>query len=312
MTHDKFAQITNEKRHLIGIVFGLGFIGLCLWFCTMCVYSVFDGTFGSMGGMLMLTLSPCAAFFTFAVARLVFYTENPEEAWGVLPSLLSVCVLYASGLTVGLLEGKLFPEEVEYRSLNLEGYEWFLGAFFFLPPMVWVFHLMKRFERRSGLPSDVPVKTPVLQFIRQNWWKDGIVTVLIYTVITAFSFTLLVFDPPLPVSESHISYEEFYGKSSFPSNGSDFCYRRTSGSFYCDFSISEEGFQNWIKTHKNWESDSIKPDSPVEVESISQEESISVVDGLVAGRRRDAGNRVSEQAVFDRTTSRAYYTFFSP
>jgi len=309
MTNDKLKSTISDKKRPAVIIFGLASIGLCLWFCSITIYSVLDSTFASMGGLIMLTIASCAAFLAFGMARFLTYANNEVEAWAALPCVFSTIALCASGMTVCFLVGTLLPKEVEYRSLNVEGYKWLYSMVFCPLAMVWTFRLLRKIEKLTNpsLPVESPRRRPLVQFVRQNWLKDFIVTVLLYLVLTISAFVLLVADPPMPVSEEHLTYEKFYRKDEFPADGSDYGYRRSAGSFECEFSISEEGFQNWAKTRADWVLYAVPATDPVHVTRAYPKESIKVVDGLIARRIQDGSHRVFEQAVFDRSQNRVYY-----
>lgn len=295
---DSPTNIDYKKRPAV-ILLGLVFIGFCLWFCTATIYSVFDGAFLSMGGMFMVTIAPGAAFGAFGMVRFWSYADNAAEAWGALTCIFSAIALCISGMTVSFLVATFLPEEVDYRSLDLEGYK-FLYIMIVLPlTMVW----FDRLRKRMGL---IPAskKRPLIQFLRQNWLKDILVTGLLYVVLTVSAFTWIVIDPPSPLSEKHLSYEKFYRREGFPADGSDFCYIRFNSAFYCDFALSEESFQQWAKAHADWATYNISPDRPVEV---GWDEKFEIANGLVATRENDEKNHVSEEAVFDRDNNRVYY-----
>jgi hypothetical protein len=109
-----------------------------------------------------------------------------------------------------------------------------------------------------------------------------------------------------PPSAENLSYEQFPYKS-FPAEGQDFSYRRLyRGTMYCEFTVSEQGFRNWINSEKRWEYcesiESINVQRLLSKENIN-DSSVSITDGLHAGYGRGRGG----QAVFDRSTNRAYY-----
>lgn len=116
----------KSKKHPACIISGFAGIGFCLYICAATICLVFYPLFLSIGGMLLLMLASFASLGAFSLVRYLFYANNFSESWAVLPWALSAISLFASGMTVGYLEGKLLPQEVEYRSLNLGGYKFLL------------------------------------------------------------------------------------------------------------------------------------------------------------------------------------------
>ena len=312
---DSDCNMSGMKR-IIGIILGFIVIGFCLFWCSITIVAVFGRTFASMGGMIMLMIVVFAAFTAFGMVRYMFYADNVSESWAALPCALSALVLYASGMSVSFLMGSFFPEEVEYRSMDIEGYQW-LPVMVFIPLfMLGTLRLANAIEQTALFkkmsptpPPESPKRTTLVQFLRMHWLKDTVVAVIFYCVLTVSGFTLTACFPPMPVSEKHLSYEKFYRKSTFPKDGSDFCYWRTNSSFYCDFSISEENFLDWTQTQPDWEINAIQQGSPVTIDQYDSSESFMVNDGSIAARKQDANNRVVEKAVFDRNTNRVYYLF---
>lgn len=288
---------------------GLSVVGFCLFFCSSTVFAVFDGTFLSMGGMMFLPITSFVAFFAFGLVRSLTYANNALESWSALSSVLSAFALCASGAAVSYLEGRFFPQEVEFRSLNLDGYEylcWTAGMPLF---MVLLFPFAEIHKKQT---SDQTQRRPLFQFIKENWKYDLLVTALFFFVLTASAWAMLVFSPPLPLSEKHLSYEAFYRRDDFPADGSDFCYNRSNSSFLCDFAISEDGFLDWAKTKTDWKIDAILPDAPVNIYQSLQREEVVIANGLTAERKRDENSHggIIEQAVFDRDSGRVYYSFY--
>lgn len=304
---------SDLRKHPIAIAFGLATIGFCLYFCTMTVYSVFDGTFGSMGGLLMLTMAPFAAFLAFGFIRFLSYVDNPSEAWSVLACFLSALILYASGMTASYLEALFFSHDVEYRSINLDGYKQLYMMIYMPLLVVWLLRLqawMGQFaffkKTQNEFLSNLPKRRPLIQFVKEKWKYDLCLTILFFLFLTSAGFALVAICPPLPVHEESLSYDDFYRKDSFPREGSDFNYRRSSSSFLCDFAITEESFVRWVKTHPNWESYTVSHESP---ENVMQPAlgSFDVVNGVAAGQKLDATSGVIERAIFDRDRNRVFY-----
>ena len=267
-----------------------------------------------MGGMLILLMTPFAAFIAFGYCRYLSFTDNPSEAWGVLTCLLSAFTICASGALVSYLEGTFYPDEVAYRSINLEGYT-LLFAMIYMPLlMVWYYRIYQTiisfFSNTSkDAVSDSSKRRPLLAFIKKYWKYDLCIMVLFCVVFTVSVFTLLVFVPPLPVAENHLTHEEFYRKSDFPFEGSDFCYRRTNSSFECNFAISEESYLSWVKTRKDWNAKEIPQDSPIEISQLDSESPIKVNDGVMAENNQSEMGSIIERAIFDRGKNRVYYIF---
>jgi len=312
---DSESNMSDKKRPGC-IIAGFVAIGFCLFLCLITIVAVFNRTFASMGGMIMLVIVALAAFVAFGMVRYIFYADNASESWAVLPCILSAIVLFASGMSVSFLMGTFFPGEVEYRSMNLEGYKC-------LPVMVFVPLIMLGasrltnaieqtaiFKKMSPTPppeSKTPKRKSLVQFVRMHWRKDFVVAVLLYCVLTVSGFALVACFPPMPVSEKHLSYEEFYRKDAFPKDGSDFCYWRANDAFYCDFSISEENFLDWAKSHTDWEINAIQPDSPVIIDQYYSKDSFKVGEGLIASLNKGKNSSIIDQAVCDRNTNRVYY-----
>ncbi len=285
-------------------------IASCAPLCAIGVHSTFDGAFGGIGGLLLLTVASFMAFFAFGMIRLLAYANNVSEAWAILPCLLSALALYFSGMTVSFLEGAVFPQEVAFRSLNMGGYQMLLPMAFLPFFMACYLQLTFWMEQRSPNATSLQsAKRSLFQFIRQNWYRDFIVTFLLYLTISVSAFVMLAKHPPDPVSESHLSYRDFPRQEGFPSDGNDFCYTRSNSSYFCHFAISEEGFLDWAKTRENWANSVISSENPVRVDRPYPEKSFQVVCGWEARRRATSDNGVSEQAVFDRDSGRAWYWY---
>jgi hypothetical protein len=313
---------TSIIKRITAVLPGMMVVGVCWFWCFATVAAVVDGVFGSMGGMIMLIIAPCAAFLAFGMVRFLFYADNAQESWAALPCALSAILLCVSGMSISLLTGTFLPDEVEYRSLNLEGYKLLYWFAFFPLVMLWSLRLVKVIEHAvffrilsQNPPPESPKRRPLVQFIRQNWRYDLITTLSFYFILTASGFALIVIDPPLPVFEKHLSYENFRYHAKFPKDGYDFCYWRTNSGLYCDFSISEEGFQDWVKANADWKISTIQPDrldnGVVTIAHPRLKESFEVNDGLVADQKRDVSGGIYEQAVFDRNTNRVYYHYFN-
>jgi hypothetical protein len=103
-------------------------------------------------------------------------------------------------------------------------------------------------------------------------------------------------------SGEHLSYAQFPFRNSFPADGEDFYYiQMVRGTIYCEFTITEQGFRNWIDSQSRWKRcHSITEENP---ERIWYREKIVVTDGIFAGW----GNGTGGRAIFDRSTNRAYY-----
>ena len=119
--------------------------------------------------------------------------------------------------------------------------------------------------------------------------------------IVALIAGFIVWTAP-PWSGEHLSYEQFPFRNSFPADGEDFYYfQKYRGTIYCEFTITEQGFLNWIDSQSRWERcDPITEEHP---ERIGYREEIVVTDGFSAGWGNGKGGR----AIFDRPTNRAYY-----
>ena len=297
------------------VIIGITVIGFCMFFCSMSIYSVFDGTFGSMGGMIILLLVPYAAFIALGYCRYLLFTKNPSEAWGALACIFSAFSLCASAAIVSSLEGTFYPEVVAYRSINLEGYR-FLYALIYMPLLtVWFWSIHQwvlRFfsaSAKDSIQTDVK-RRPLLPFIKRYWKYDLCVTLLFCIVLTVSSFSMLALSPPLPLTEEHLSYEEFYHNNRFPSDGSDFCYKRFNSGLECDFKLSEESYLRWVKAHEDWNAKEISPDNHIEIDQPYPNEPIRIINGVVAENKRNEEYNTFEKAVFDREKSRVYYAFY--
>ena len=307
--------INRRNRHPIIIVFGLAVIGFCL-FCCLPIMASSVSPHAGLGTVVFAMVLFFPVFIAFGMARFLFYA-NANEAWGLFPCILSPIILFLSGITMGLFELIFFPEEVSYRSLQMGQ----SGVVFFLTfmPMCMVFciilfcRLPGALLRTTGHFRDqLPKQRTVGQFIQQNGIKDIIVTVLLCLVLSLSAFAWLVFAPPPPATGKHPSYEEFLYNGMFPADGYDFCYCSFSANFYCGFTISEEGFQNWAKAHADWEIRPISLDEPIEfgyyADVYGHRTQITVIDGWFAMWHPDKERPyVVEEAVFDRNTNRVYY-----
>ena len=297
---------------VVAILGGYTIIGFCLFFCSITIYSVFDGAFGSMGGLLGLLMVPFAAYIAFGFCRYLSFTNNPSEAWGVLACFLSAFTICVSGTIVSYLEGTFYPDEAEYRSINLDGHSLLFTMIYMPLFMVWfcrILQMIVGYFSNSSTDSAPSKRRPLLPFIKKYWKYDLCITVLFCVVFTVSGFMLLVFDPPLPLSENNLTHDEFYRKADFPFDGSDFCYKRTNSWFECDFTLSEESYLRWVKTHEDWSIRDISHDEPIEISQLYSEIPIRVNDGFVADNNQNEKRNIFERVVFDRGKNKVYYTF---
>ena len=221
---------------------------------------------------------------------------------------------------MGLLELTFFPDEVVYRSLRLlqsiTVFSVMCMPVFMVFCLILLCRLPKILLRIAYLigqsRNQPPKQRSWVQFMQQNWIKDIAVTVLLCLVLSLSAFAWLVFAPPPPATGKHLSYEEFLYNGMFPADGYDFCYCSFRANFYCGFTISEDGFQNWAKAHADWEIRPISLDEPIEfgyyADVYGHRTQITVIDGWFAMWHPDKERPyVVEEAVFDRNTNRVYY-----
>lgn len=108
-----------------------------------------------------------------------------------------------------------------------------------------------------------------------------------------------------PTFQEHISYEQLR-MGSAPPSGTDYSYRRLPrGSGYCECTITEKNFDDWITSESRWERRTIiTEEKPEHIDNFMQRDEIIIVtDGIKVGYGKGRGG----QAVFDRKTNRAYY-----
>lgn len=133
--------------------------------------------------------------------------------------------------------------------------------------------------------------------------------ILILIGITVLFSSFFVWDiRKHPISGEHLSYEQFPYKH-FPSTGSDFSFQRLyRGTIYCEFTVSEQVFRDWIESDNRWEyCEPIREATSVTriLNGLDPEnhQDVHITEGLQAGYGKHRGGR----AVFDRKNNRAYY-----
>ncbi len=110
----------------------------------------------------------------------------------------------------------------------------------------------RKFALTHGLmqKSDFSAKI----FANPEYKKRTLLGIFIMSGITALIAGVFIWDEHrFPSTGSHLSYEQFPYKN-FPTEGTDFSYRRGyRGAITCEFTISEQGFRNWIASDNRWE-----------------------------------------------------------
>ena len=109
----------------------------------------------------------------------------------------------------------------------------------------------------------------------------------------------------IPIFQEHISYEQLR-MGGAPPSGTDYSYRRLPrGSGYCECTITEKNFDDWISSESRWDRRTIiTEEEPEHISNfIRRDEDIVVTDGIKVGYGKGHGGI----AVFDRKTNRAYY-----
>lgn len=133
--------------------------------------------------------------------------------------------------------------------------------------------------------------------------------VLGLVVFSALLFVFVKFNIALisPEFEEHVPYERIHVPGA-PPTGTDYSYcRRPRGTGYCECTMSEKNFNDWIASESRWDKRTpITEENPEGIPNFMQKENIVVTDGIHAG----FGTRRGGRTVFDRQTSRAYYWTF--
>jgi hypothetical protein len=165
-------------------------------------------------------------------------------------------------------------------------------------------YLMTRSRRKVALTcglikaDDLSVKL----FGMPGYRTRTILGIVLMSGIVALLAGNMVWSAP-PWSGEHLSYEQFPFRGGFPADGEDYSYRQGyRNTIFCEFTITEQGFSNWIASQSRWERCvPITQEKPEDVSCISPR--TTVTDGIHAAYGNGKGGR----AIFDRSTNRAYY-----
>ena len=108
-----------------------------------------------------------------------------------------------------------------------------------------------------------------------------------------------------PIFIENVSYEQIH-RGGIPRGGTDYSYRRLPrGSLYCECTITEKSFNDWVSSESRWENPTtITEENPTHIDDFMQKKrNIIVTDGI----RVHYGKGKGGHAVFNRETNRVYY-----
>ena len=279
-----------EKRSWLAILSGLFLIAICVFLFSTFVVSYFEPP------SFALLISPAGLFFLWIAHkqyRSLFCCQPFKTR--ALSGCFFVLGFFGVFAAVSSVIELANASESDWDFLPLFLGLFFGGVFFALLGFV----NAKDFQNRRKNATETPVRYPF------HWKRELLGLLLIFLSIAATSYWIIQSLPP--IEGRHLSYQEFQYKS-FPSEGTDYSYmRRARGTLYCEFTIDEKGFRDWIASEKRWEY--CEPiDDSVEVPRFMREKNdpegdIIATEGLKAGYGESKGGR----AVYDSQTNRAYY-----
>ena len=277
-----------EKRSWLAILSGLFLIAICVFLFSTFVASYFEPP------SFALLISPVSLFFLWIAHkqyRSLFCCQPFKTR--ALSGCFSVLGFFGIFATItSVFEWANAPKpDWDFLPLLLG---LFLGSVFFA---LLGFVNAKDFQNRRKNATENPVRYPF------HWKRELLGLLLIFLSIAATSYWMVQSLPP--IEGRNLSYQEFPYKS-FPSEGTDYSYvRRARGTLYCEFTIDEKGFRDWIASEKRWEY--CKPiDDSVSVPKFMREKNdpdITVTEGFIARYGKHHGGEV----VYDSQTNRAYY-----
>ena len=277
-----------EKRSWLAIISGLFLIAICVFLFSTFVASYFEPL------SFALLISPGSLFFLWIAHqqyRSLFCCQPFKTR------TLSGCffVLGFFGLlgVMSIVPEYVSTSEFDWDFLPLLLALFFGGVFFALLGFV----NARDFRNRRKNAKEKPVRYPF------HWKRELLGLLLIILSVTMTSYWMVQSTPP--IEGRNLSYQEFPFKS-FPSEGTDYSYmRRMRGTLYCEFTIDEKEFRDWIDSEKRWEHCKLIDDS-VSVPKFMREKNdpdIEVAEGFIAGYGKYHGG----VAVYDSQANRAYY-----
>ncbi|MDR0522366.1 MAG: hypothetical protein LBH00_11015 [Planctomycetaceae bacterium] len=294
-----------KRFSVVHVLSGLLIIWFCLWFLSGMIGSFFDPHSQGLGILLYPLLFPLCLWgackqYTVLFCRPVYRSRASHEVFFIIG---------------GILIFEAVANVTEIKNWTGDAF-CFLAGSFFAGFLLLVAGEVNRRIFRSRLAA-----AAACQRILENHDSTGMMRKWKYFLrqykyrffiglfcMSAFVIgnTVWMVSAIVPVSGEHLSYEEFPYKH-FPSAGTDFSYKRGDrGTIKAEFTISEQGFRDWIASETRWEyCRSLKDrnlDSRLRL-PVTAEENCLDNDGLYAGWGNGKGGR----AVFYRQTNRAYY-----
>ena len=298
--------VLPKHRSIFAILAGLIIIGFCLLFVVAIISSFFSPHLVSLGSLIGVPLILPLAWLAYKQYCALFCCEPVvarayHEAWFV------VGVFMVVGAVLNALE------DVARILRDTDGLKFLSGMFVRGLVFIFIGWLLRRQTIRRQKPF-VPLGQKFLADQSGDKFRLRKKMGIVFTLgcIILLSAYAIRDARQLPTVEEHLLYEQLPFKGRFPKEGSDFSYRRGfRGTIYCEFTVTEEAFRQWIASETRWEyCRPLQEDDWVyrdvfdpNVTSDDGNEPPRPIDGLYAGW----GNGTGGRAFFDRSTNRAYY-----
>ncbi|MGL4942277.1 MAG: hypothetical protein ACRC46_03695 [Thermoguttaceae bacterium] len=305
---------TVQRRSVLAVVSGLALMGVCLCFTAATVAGLFDPVEGVIFAILLTPIALPLAWMAFK-QYLALFCCPPAVARAYYEAYFALGGLLTFGAVAGLFEDR--------RILKDKDALMFLGGMLAVGLALLAIAQLNRLStlkrRRIALESkEIDESDLILKPVFKTEYRlRALVGILSILVVVACMSVLFVYDVKQhPAFGEHLTYEQFPYNNRFPASGSDFSFwRGYRGTMVCEFTISEEGFRDWIASQSRWEY--CRPIEDNDQFSISipkygtyngdfadgKEPRPIPSEGLYAGYGTGKGGR----AVFDRKTNRAYY-----
>lgn len=290
---------TPRRRSLIAIATGLLLMGICLFFVTVAImmFLSHDLPRDPVASLVFLLVGGSIVLLQY---RLLFCcppgTERHIFGWLLF---FAFVVFYTLLMDSGCFRS--FDEFYKVLTHPISFTMFIVGSTFIILDIASYIDRQRRI-RIVGHPSNgddwyfTDIAPPFQRY--RNREIIGLVLLAIYLgTITTYCLWKMP-----PKSGEHYSFEKMPPLGRLPGDGSDFNFQYpNTGRFACDFSITEQGFKDWVISHGRWRgweevTDMSLPGHPLLDRSI-------IIDGLRVFPYGESHNG----ACFDRKMQRAYY-----